>query len=422
MKDPCLTPDAIADLVRGIATVNDERHVSNCDTCTLRVTLVRRIAAAGLERVAEVVEEAGDLVESFLSAPRSTWWKVVREPEYRRADVARRLLALAMDARWKDRSLAVALIKAAASIIQMVGPIEDRELPFEIWKWAATILREAGHYAELPEAFTRAEVAARITKNPEVSEASICLSRALFYAEPDIWRPEEAAKLLDRAEEVFAESDETRMLAVWTARAFLLFRGGNLSGASDVFAMLVTATSGKGGLAYLDALTNWVAVRVDLRDVDEDLDQTLEYVLEENHRLGRTVQVGRAHWITARLHVIRGEYASAVDLLRLAMDQIGDSDTSLRIGLDLVEALLLADSYHEAYLLSRELASASIALDHREPTRRHGLTKQVFAYLRDAVQHQSLTADLVTECARYLDRITRQRAIEFIPPMLLIEM
>lgn len=123
-----------------------------------------------------------------------------------------------------------------------------------------------------------------------------------------------------------------------------------------------------------------------------------------------------------RVHIDRQEYDLAISLLRRAMTEIGDADSSIRIGLDAMEALLLDERHDEAFGLARELASASVFLDEREPSRRHGLTAQVFAYLREAAQFQALTADLVADIGRYLDRITRQRPVDFVPPMPLADM
>jgi hypothetical protein len=123
-----------------------------------------------------------------------------------------------------------------------------------------------------------------------------------------------------------------------------------------------------------------------------------------------------------KLHVIRGEYASATGLLRLAMGTIGDPDASIRVGLDLIEALLLDGQHGEADDLAHELADVAVSLDQREPSRRHQLTAQVLAYLREAAERQAWTPDLVSDVARYLDRIVRQRPVDFIPPMSLAAM
>jgi hypothetical protein len=49
------------------------------------------------------------------------------------------------------------------------------------------------------------------------------------------------------------------------------------------------------------------------------------------------------------------------------------------------------------------VASAAVALDRREPSRRHALTSQVLSYLREAAQQQALTADLVAEVRDFPD-------------------
>jgi hypothetical protein len=418
----CLSSDALADFVRGGGTGDDATHVAGCPICTRRLILLRGALAAGMDSIAEVAEEVDDLVARLRVASRNTWWRTVRENEYRRPDVARRLLSLAMNERLRDRPLAVDLTKAATTIVDSCDSPGIAELRFEAWKFASTVLREAGRYEELPAAFLRAAEAASATSNPELAHASVLLARALYYSEPDIWRPKKAAALLDRAERVFLRCDIARMHGLRTARALLLFRSGNMCAAREAFVALVTTTPESDREAYLSALINLMWVHVELGETGTEIQHTLARIIEENEAAGRTVPVARTQWLMGRVHSIRGEHGPAVQWLSAAMTMIGDSDSSIRIGLDVIQALLLGDRFHEAYALARELASAAIALDRREPSRRHDLTSQVLAYLREAARRQALTADLVTECVNYLDRITRQPPFEFVPPMPLTEM
>jgi hypothetical protein len=173
---------------------------------------------------------------------------------------------------------------------------------------------------------------------------------------------------------------------------------------------------------YLNALSNFMLARVELHESNLDVEESLTFLIDENTALGRTVQVARARWLMGRVHMDRREYDPAISLLRTAMTAIGDADSSIRIGLDAIEALLLDEHHDEAFDLARELASVAVFLDEREPSRRHGLTAQVFAYLREAAQRQALTADLVAGIGHYLDRITRQRPFDFVPPMPLADM
>jgi hypothetical protein len=196
---PCLTADAIGSFVRGNGTDDQADHVAACATCTRRLTLLRRVLSAGADPVTDVLDEVDDLVARLMAAPRNTWWRTVREDEYRRPDIARRLLSLAMHARLRDRLLAVDLAKATTTVVDLCDSPGVEELRFEAWKFASAILREAGRYAELPTAFLKAAEAAPATSNPELAHASVLLSRALYYSEPDIWKPKKAAALLDRA-------------------------------------------------------------------------------------------------------------------------------------------------------------------------------------------------------------------------------
>jgi len=421
---PCLSAESVAELVRGNGTEEDQLHSIECATCARRVSLLRRIHSAGPGPVAGAVDEVEVVVARLLATPRRNWWRAVKELEYRRPEVVRRLLRLGVDARLRDLGLAVDLAKAATAIGELLANrVPDvADLRFETWKFSSAVLREAGRYAETEAALARANEAAQATSDPELSQASVLLARALLCAEPDIWRPHDAAALLDQAEIAFSRRDPGRMLGLLTARGFLLFRAGAMAAARDIFKVVLEQTPESDREGYLNALNNFVAPRVELRDSAADVERAISLLVEENVALGRGAQVARARWLMGRVHLIRGDFDAAVYPFRTAMATIGDSDSSIRFGLDTIEALLLGSRHHEAFELARELATAAVALEQREPSRRHGLTAQVFAYLREAAQRQVLTADLVADVARYLDRITRQRPVAFVPPMPLVDM
>jgi tetratricopeptide (TPR) repeat protein len=414
---PCLSAEEIADFIRGLGTDDSQHHIDSCEACARRVSFVRRVREAGLRPIADLTSEVDDLVANLVAAPRKTWWKIVLEPEYRRADVARRLLSLSFAARLRNPQLAVDYARAATAIVDRIEGEGVADLRFEVWKFASVILREAARYAETEVALETAEAAARAASDPQLAQASISLSRALFCIEADVWRPEEAEVLLDRAEQIIVQRAPERMQGALTVRALLLFRSGDISAARQAFDTLLHATPRGDRELHLDAASNLMWTRVELREADEETEQAVRHLLDENTALGRKVQVARALWMIGRIATIRGEYERAVESLRAAMASIGDSDTSVRVGLDMVEALLLDESYDEALRLARELATIAAALDEREPSRRRALTAQVFAYLREAAHRHAWTAELVADLGRYIDRITRQRPFDFIPPM-----
>lgn len=421
----CLSAQAIADLVDGgEATKADERHVRACAACSRRVSLVRRARSAGIDPIGDAVAEIDNLAAQLESTPRHAWWKLVREADFQRPDVARRILALVLDARLRDPRRALDLANAATTIVDTL-PLshESAGVRFDAWMYTASLLREAARYAEAERALKTAEEAAYAVTDPELALASVWLSRALLSAEPDVWQIAEASALLDQAEAVFARrSDDLRIQAVLTARAFLLYRSGDLLAARQQFAELVDVALTRDREAYLNAVSNLMWVRVELREAEPEVEAMVHLLINENLSINRAVQVARARWMMGRINLARGDYDHAVHLFRSAMADIEDSDASIRIGLDAAEALLLGGRHSEGLHLARELASAAVALDQREPSRRRALTAQVLAYLKAAAQRQAWTPDLVADLARYIDRITRQRPFDFVPPMPLAEM
>lgn len=417
----CLSAEAIADLIRGASTDEEARHVQACPACSRRVGLLRRVVSAGVDQVAQSVAEVDDLIRGLMDAPRKTWWRIVRTDEYERADVARRLLTLAIDARLRDPVLSIDYSTAAAAVADQLAS-EVPDLRFETWKFLSAVLRESGRFAETEAALQRAEAAAATTSEPEMSRASVLLSRALYNAEPDVWRPDEAATQLDQAEQIFAADNTAKQQAVLTARGMLLYRLGDLRAASRIFTQLLDATTRANREAYLNALSNLAWAQVELREVDGTVADSIDLLIDENLALGRTVQVVLALWMKARITAARGHYDEAVELFTAAMAQASDSDTYIRVGLDATETLLLAERHQEALQVARELAGAAMTLDQQEPSRRRALTAQVLGYLREAAQREIWTADLVADLARYVDRITRQRPFAFVPPMPLADM
>jgi hypothetical protein len=283
----CLSASAIASLICGEATADDRRHARLCTLCSRRVALVRRVTLAGIDAVAETVAEVDDLTASLVQQPRNTWWKIVREPEYRRPDIARRLLALAVDARLRDLPKSIELANCSTTILARLPSTAAAELRFEAWKFTSAVLREAGRYDDTVAACAIAEEAARATSDPDLALASVSLSRALLASEPDVWTPVEAMRLLDHADQVFGERGDSRAYAARTARALLLFRSGDIPAARALFAVLLNQSSGVERESYLDALSNLTWVRVELRESEPEVEEAIDRLISENLSLRR---------------------------------------------------------------------------------------------------------------------------------------
>jgi tetratricopeptide (TPR) repeat protein len=420
----CLSADELVDAVQETLPAPAQQHLLGCQTCAARVALLRRIDVGGVENIAAAAGDVETVIAGLLVTPRDRWWRAVREEQYQRPEVVRRLVALAGDVSGRDGKLAVALVTTATRIIDVLPRNQPDvcALRFDTWKFASAILREAGKYEDTEVALARAEEAAPAAADPELAEALVLFYRALLFAEPDVWRPEEAAALLDRVEVVFTRRDPVRRRAVLITRAFLLYRAGDFRSACTAFAQILATTSTESRDAYLHALTNSMFARVELGEANEEVARAIDLLITEYSALGHTEHLARARWLMGEVRRFRGEYAESEELLRGAMREIGNSDTAIRVGLDLLETLLLAERYGDAMAVARELAAEAVALDRREPNRRRSLTAAVFAYAREAAQRGALTADLVSELSRYVDRIYRQRPTDFIPPMPLAHM
>jgi tetratricopeptide (TPR) repeat protein len=419
----CLSADEIADAVAGRLRSQAQHHLTACSVCAKRVDLMRRVSAAGVEPVVGVVNEVAELTESLLNMPREQLWRTLRRPEYQQPHVIPRLVALANDSFYRNQELSLALITKAARVIEAIPEAADvAELRFETWKVAADIMREAGRFKDSEIALTRAERAARYTSNPERAEALALFYRVLLWAEPDVWRPVEAAKLLDRVHPVFDAWDERRRKALRTARGFLLYRSGDFNAARRVFEEILASVPGTSTDEYLHALQNVALVRVDLGDTSDDVERTVGDLIAAYHSGGKFVAMARAEWIMGRLLRHRGDYDESERVLRAAMERIGDRDSAIRVGLDRLQTLLLAGDHDFALNLAKALSLEASRLDREEPSRRRALTAEVLAYAREAAARGSLTADLMLDLVRYVDRINRQRPTAFVPPMPLAAM
>jgi tetratricopeptide (TPR) repeat protein len=424
-KARCLSAKTMAAIANGTGAGERElRHLDGCAVCTRRLALLRRVAAASVEKIAQSLDEVEALVGTLLSAPRSTWWRVVRQHEYLREDVVRRLLRLSLDARLRDRPLAIEFVRAATFIADdLPEPAEEvTTLRFDAWKLSSIVFRESSRFAEAEAALERAEAIIGSMRDSELALATLQISRALFLAEPDVWRPEEAADLLDRAESVIALRDSGKMYAVLATRAMLFFRWGASSEAREIFQHLVTFTGDGDREVYLDALSNLTWVRIEAEETSEDVQHAVSLLLHENTLRGRAAQVARATWMRGRLEMLLGRHDAALAALREAMKSVDNPDESIRIGIDIIRCHVVADRHDAAFELARYLATRAAELDAREPSRRRALTGEVMTYLRDAARRRLLTVDLIAYVAKYIDRIMRQRPMVFVPPMPLAEM
>lgn len=417
----CLSTKVLAALAEGLGTVAAREHASTCERCGRAVDLIRRAKLVGLDEIGDALDDVAELINSILGEPPHRWERIVAQPEYHYPEVARRLLAIAIDARARDARLATCASRAAAVIADAISidAQATHDLRFEIWKTHAALLREIGAFSDVRAALVRAEEAAEWTTDVEVARASILLSRALIAADPDVWEPEEAFALLDRAEAVFVRRDEERYRRTRTTRAMLLRRCGRAEEAFAIFESVAAETPESDLLAHADALANLAVTALDLGRSDSAA-LLMERVEETDRQFGNVVNIARDLWLGARIASARGQHDDAAVRATAAMTEfqhLGLTAEQIRAGLTAVRSLTALGEVSEALSLCRLLASASMELDRREPTRRRILTTEAVSYLRDVAERAWLTVDLVAAVEGYVQDISDKPPTRFTPPV-----
>ena len=426
----CLSADTLARLAEGDAGVDpgEEEHARECAVCARHLSLLRACLALGVDEISEETQEVDALLRELWTEREWRWGRMVSDPRFHRPSLARRMLALALVTRESDTRLALGYSSSAIKIVEALSrdPAEIADLRFDAWRYHANLLRELGAYGPCRDAFVSAEQAAQAATDAEASKALVDLSRALLVMEPDVWEPTEGLALLQSAERVFEKrGDRERLIHVRTVRGMLAIRAGNPVEAASIFAEILAVTSREHENRFADAQRNYLWAIVHAGGADDEILEQIGSLEMFDERREAHINILRDRWMRGLVGLARGRLNEAVALLRNTMrgfDAKGHADTSIRVGIDAVRALLVAQRYEECVELARDLASRAVGLDQREPKRRRALTAEAVSYLRDAAQHEILTPDLAQSIARYVDQITHQRPLDFVPPMPLHQM
>ncbi len=421
----CLPAEILARHVRGDlegkAAQDSREHVDQCARCADRAALLNRVWRVGAARIGDLLEEVDTIVARILAQPAHRWPLIVREPENRRADVARRLLAYAADERGRSSLRAAAASEAAVVITDMLAAEarDTADLRFEALKCHSALLREAGRLGETRAVLVRAEEAAERTSDPELARGSILLSRALICSEPDVWEPEAGLALLDRTDEIFARRDIERFRRARTVRAMILARSGEAHAAKRIFETVLAETPPSERDAYADALANTARANFDCGDL-ERASELLAGAAAIDRRHGRAVNLAHDAVIRARIHGARGQFDAMFETASEAMDDfraLGLEHFSIRVGLLAIRALVAQERFEEAMALARSMAERSMALDAHAPGERHSRTAEAMSYLRELAQRRELTVDVVGKVETYVDAISERRPFAFRPPV-----
>lgn len=421
----CLTPEMLVSVAEGFGSGAAREHVASCKQCSRTVDLIKRMKLVGLNEISDVLEDVAVLESAILAEPPHRWESIVADPQYQHPFVARRLLAIAVDARARDPRVA-ACASAAATVVMDILAADAQEvsdLRFEVWKTHAALLREVGEFTSLRAALVRADEAAERTSDVEYARAMMLLSRALIAADPDVWQPDEAFALLDRAEPVFQRRDVERFRHSRTTRGMVLYRSGRMAEAHAIFVSIAAEISEESVLSRADALRNVAVTSHALGEVAHAATLIREVEHVDRH-FGQSMNIARDLWLAALICQSQGDDETALVKGQASMfefEQLGMPAERIRVGLVVVQSFTALEDGGAALALCQELTTVAMDLDRRQPSRRRILTTEALRYLREAAARAWLTGpagvDLVSAVRSYVEEISNKPPSRFVPPV-----
>ncbi len=363
------------------------RHLAVCAECR------RQIAAAK-----DLMDQAGDSdprgalgawVDAYLAQiPDHRWPSIVADEErLQHVVVAQHLSARADDLYYRDPHAGL-LYATTATVIYERLAASGRTVPPELrtaaWREQASFMLRCGRLSEYEQAIDRAYELANDADDPEYERAVLDLSRAIAFSEPDIGRLSEASALLEACTPVLdTRGDRRRSRIAALRRGDVFMAMSDLQSAAVVFkALLVDASDAERAVlvfrlgwcanesgCYAEALAMGYAARVMFA-------ARMEYT-----------EVAMGDWLIGEALSHTDSLPESIGALISAENELsalGMTHQWVSIRLARVEAMLAADMPSDIVRkLCEEAAEASIALDRREPSRRHVCTAQALEFLRE---------------------------------------
>lgn len=131
-------------------------------------------------------------------------------------------------------------------------------------------------------------------------------------------------------------------------------------------------------------------------------------------------EVAMSNWLIGEALSHTDHLAESIGALisaEIEFSALGMTNQWIPVRLARVEAMLAADMPADMVRpLCQEAAEASIALDRREPSRRHNCTAQALEFLRENAARESLTVGMVQYVRAYVRRASMRPVSKFVPP------
>jgi tetratricopeptide (TPR) repeat protein len=413
----------VAVLVGDEPAAEFEKHQLTCRRCATIAIAVRDAVAAGFLEDSVDVEMliAEEIIAILTDQPSHRWPSMVRaDPTFHATFVATHLLEVADRFYSSDPRRGLAYVEAALAICDVV-PERPAALYATALKDKSTYLRRLYRIGEALAALDIADqVAAGAGVDAEYLGATLKLARAMILADPDVGQFDDALRLASEARAGLGRRDRPRELTAMRVAAMVEMRRGHFAEALRAFEALLPLTLATSA-PELDLATLYYAIAKCAAETGKTRMAYGATALARTifERLGSRVDVAVCDWIDGRATLNASSYDDCLALFGSAaavFEQVGRWDLWVRVKLDSVHTLLAADPAADVAQTCESIATMSILLDQREPSRRHHCTAVALEYLRSRAGHGVLLPEEVIYVRSYLDEIAERPPRSFAPP------
>jgi tetratricopeptide (TPR) repeat protein len=361
---------------------------------------------------------AEQLVPAMLAASAESWRsEMYLTPELRSLASLREMTNQArmlLDTN-PDRAFRIATLAAEfAEVLPLDSYTGDSvfQLRGACWKEQANALRYLGRFKESLKALDRAEICFSHASANQFNLATVAYVRAMILCE--IQRTNEALALARSSADVFlAHGDVQRYAHARIVEASIYNEQRDFARAKDTFMALLKPLKAAGDVGTLARVFNNMGhTLVQLNDLETAGTYFLQAMLMYQES-GNAVGKIRSRWGLGRILVSSGRIEDGISRLRETREEF--ERVSMRhdaglVSLDLAEALLAAGETREIHQICGSLVEQFSSLGMNSNA------MKALAYLREAVETEAVTPDLVRHVREYLEDFSKQPARPFMPP------
>lgn len=380
------------------------RHAETCGDCLRAIEAARLLSDAFDDEIERAEAEISATVDALLAdiLPRR-WPRVApQDPRFLHDVVISALLRRGDETRATNPRLSADYAATAAAIARKMYARGETpvERVIEAVRDHSTSLRAAGHPGEAFALLQQCEQLTADAGNPEYELAVLDLAKSMIMAEDEVGMFDDAIALAGRAATVFEGADPRRAAVSRYIRASARSRAATTdSDRADVLAEfrgVKLRMQRHGSATDVAACDHGIGRCLLLMGLPDDAIEALTAARATFAVVGATTEVARCDWFIALAHFDRGDAVLAASLLATVATtffELGMPDEWVSVRLSYIEARLAVDPAEDILLACQTIAEMSVALDVREPTRRHRCTADALAYLRQAAARRTLTRE-----------------------------